>query len=498
METLDDQILGELEPETIDRPLALVAIAALAAGSAELALHSWLVSGEPPGIGIALAVAAIVAGLIRGTVPLHRSPDSATAAAYVAAIGFAALSAIRDSTPLVAINLIASVFLIGLATTMHNPATRRPVFIADFARVVVRSMSNSWFGALLVAARDLPECELPSTERLRRMVLGALMALPLLIVFGVLFMSADAVFNEAVGDVFRFQLPSGVVSAIAIAAMLGWLILGLLRGIVVTPSANPDRSHRSFVGSIEASTTMWLLNGLFAVFVSFQVFEAIVSYQAADVSYAHQARSGFFQLVWVAAIVVVVVLVLDWAVHPQNHSRLHRQELVLIALTGAILVSAVVRMALYVEAYGLTRLRVFTTVFMLWIAFVLVWSTRSVLRGRRHRFAIPVVTGLLAAVLVLNIINPDGLIASYNLEHIPHQAAEVDRTYLYSSLSSDAVPVIVDNLAVFGDPCDQLAVLNRLPAASSSDLRSWNLSRSTAESRVSAVQQELEPSCQSG
>ena len=75
---------------------------------------------------------------------------------------------------------------------------------------------------------------------------------------------------------------------------------------------------------------MWLLNGLFAVFVAFQVFEAIVSYQASDVSYAQQARSGFFQLVWVGAIVVVVVLVLDWLVHQRNHARLHRQQRILV------------------------------------------------------------------------------------------------------------------------------------------------------------------------
>ncbi|MCP3999219.1 MAG: DUF4173 domain-containing protein [bacterium] len=494
MEALDDH----LDPETVDRPLVLIATGLVVGGIAELALHTWIVSGEPAGLGIPLAAAVVVAGLLTGARRLGRSPDPTTTAIYLAAVGFAVLTAVRASTPIVVINLISSLFLIGLATTTHNPAAVRPVFVSGFLRAVNRAVAAASFGGFLIGGRDVRELDLPSAGKLRRIAVGAFMALPLLIVLGALFMSADQVFGDAIRSMLSIRIPDQSAVGFAIAALIAWTTMGLLRGAVVTPAPVPDPSPRHLIGTTETSTTMWLLNGLFALFVAFQVFEAAASYQSQDVSYAHQARNGFFQLVWVAAFVVMVVLILDWLVHKDGHRRLHRQQAVLVALTGAILVSAVVRMGLYVEAYGLTRLRVFTTVFMLWIAFMLVWLTRTVLAGRRDRFARPVVAGLLGAVLLLNVINPDGLIASYNLDHEPRLVAGVDRSYLYSSLSPDAVPAIVDNLDVFGGPCDQLAVLERLPVTSSSDIRSWNLSRTTAARLVSALRDELADKCQPG
>ena len=56
-------------------------------------------------------------------------------------------------------------------------------------------------------------------------------------------------------------------------------------------------------------------------------------------------------------------------------------HLVLVALTLAILVSAVLRMVLYQREYGLTELRFYTSVFMGWLALVLGWlyvRTRSI------------------------------------------------------------------------------------------------------------------------
>ena len=94
--------------------------------------------------------------------------------------------------------------------------------------------------------------------------------------------------------------------------------------------------------------------------------------------------------------------------------------------------------------------------------------------------------GLLAAVLILNIINPYGLIASYNLDHDPRLATGVDRTYLYSSLSSDAVPVIVANISVFGEPCDQLVAPEGFPLLRRVICGAGILARSIAAGQVAA------------
>jgi len=56
-------------------------------------------------------------------------------------------------------------------------------------------------------------------------------------------------------------------------------------------------------------------------------------------------------------------------------------------LTGVVMLSALDHMRLYVDANGLTELRVYTTAFMLWIGFILVWFARTILHNRHARFA---------------------------------------------------------------------------------------------------------------
>ena len=497
MEILDEE--QTIAPETpAARPVVLLGAAGIVAVGAELALHTWMVNGQPPGLGIPLAVAIIVVGLTRGGASLGYPSSRRAVAFYVSAIGFASLTAIRSASPLVAINLLAAIALLLLAFTAHGSSQALPRFLSGFARAAGRFTATISLGGFGFLARDLHEFGPIPTTRLRRVLTGTLMAVPMLILFGSLFISADEVFADAVGRLFSIRIPDNIGVAIGIAAAIGWLELGALRGIV-TPAGLPHQSgDRRSVGATEAATAMWLINSLFLLFVAFQVFEALATYGDPDVSYANQARHGFFQLCWVAAIVIVMVLVLDWAIERTGRPRLHRQQLVLVLLTTAILVSALVRMGLYVDAFGLTRLRVYTTVFMVWIAFLLIWLTRSVLTGRRHRFAQPAIAGLFVMVLALNIINPDAIIASYNLDHRPRLTAGVDEVYLYDALSPDAVPVIISNIDRLADACDQLRVLDRLPTHRSQDLRSWNLARSRADGLVANLRQQLDASCQSG
>ena len=136
----------------------------------------------------------------------------------------------------------------------------------------------------------------------------------------------------------------------------------------------------------------------------------------------------------------------------------------LIALTLVILVSALFRMRLYQQEFGLTELRFYTTAFMVWLGIVLVWLAVTVLRVRepagdnpgRRRFAFGALVASLALVVALDLINPDALIAA----HQPDTAAAgvgqpLDAEYLAWTLSADAVPTSVAGLAAVSDPAVQ-------------------------------------------
>ena len=108
----------------------------------------------------------------------------------------------------------------------------------------------------------------------------------------------------------------------------------------------------------------------------------------------------------------------------------------LVALVGVVMASALQRLWLYQQQFGLTELRIYATGVVLWLAVVFVWLGVTVLRGRRHLFAIGAIVAGFAATLCINVVNPDALIARTNLDR-----PQVDVTYL-GTLSDDALPAL--------------------------------------------------------
>jgi hypothetical protein len=137
-----------------------------------------------------------------------------------------------------------------------------------------------------------------------------------------------------------------------------------------------------------------------------------------------------------------------------------------VLLVFVILVSAYRRMQLYVDAFGLTEQRLYTTAFMFLIAALLAWFCATVLTGRRERFFLGAVISGLVTVIVLHAINPDALIVRTNIA----KNRALDVKYL-ASLSADADPELV---------AAHLSCTNK--PKHPTDWRSWNASRALASS----------------
>jgi hypothetical protein len=181
----------------------------------------------------------------------------------------------------------------------------------------------------------------------------------------------------------------------------------------------------------------------------------------------------------VAALVLPVLLLAHWFLQAENrtHERVFRAlSGAMVALLFVIVASALQRMYLYTQQFGFTELRLYTTIFMLWISVVLVWLVLTVLRGRRERFAFGVLTTGFAAIFLINALNPDALIARINVDRM-EAGKEFDAYYL-THLSADAAPVLVESLPRVSEP-DRRMVEESLHARwdEGRDWRTWNLRR---------------------
>lgn len=399
---------------------------------------------------------------------------------------FAALPAWRDSPWLVALDLFA------VAAALVFGALRTPrVHRAGLADYVV-GLGNA--GAA-VAGRtvtlmqsEIDWRDLPKGDQAGQAVAvgrGLLLAAPILVVFGALFVAADQVFQGFVTD----AVPNGqeVFSHAALIVVFAWIAAGLLREYLVRREPfEADVSPSFTLGRTEIAVVLGSLNLLFLAFVLVQVrylFDgsAIVEGRT-SLTYAEYARHGFFELVTVAALVLPLLLLGDWL----RRRDTRRDDVLfrvlagaLLVLLGVVMISALQRMRLYQREYGLTELRLYTTAFMVWLAVVLAWAAVTVLRSRRDLFAIGALVSGFAAIFALNAINPDALIARTNLDR-----PNLDLTYL-TGLSDDATPALVHALSQL-DPAPRAQLELELAERSGGggDWRTWNWSRHRAEAAV--------------
>jgi hypothetical protein len=238
------------------------------------------------------------------------------------------------------------------------------------------------------------------------------------------------------------------------------------------------------LGSTEIAIVLGALDLLFLAFVLVQVRylfggTALVESQA-HLTYAHYARHGFFELVAVSVLVLPVLLAANALA--RDRKRLVRAfSGVLVALELVVALSALQRLRIYEQQYGLTELRIYTTGVVCWLVCVFLWASVTILRGRVRPFATGAVVAGFVATASLNVLNPDALIARTNLTR-----PQADLVYL-QKLSDDAVPTLVAQASSSPDPRVRSALQAQLSSrrVGSFDWLSWNASRERARHALS-------------
>jgi hypothetical protein len=406
--------------------------------------------------------------------------QSETALAAAVAVGAALIFALRASE---ALHMFA---LLALITAASVPLLRARSFRLGLTPLVAQLLGLAAVGAhaaagvLLLFGRD--GIALP-TGRVHSRVLtaarGALLSVPPLVVFGALFVAADPVFERYVQDATRF-VAEDIVARIGFALVIAWIAAGLLRSLLPqhSPLALPKLPT---VPSGEVTIVLGVVTALFTAFVAVQASwlfngaEALAG--SVGLTAADYARRGFFELVMAAALTLPMLIAADALVRPATPAARRTLRLLsasLLVLVLIVMASALQRMALYTERFGLTESRLYASVFMAWLGVVFAWFLVTTLRGRRTRFAAgPIAAGVLA-VFALAILNPDALIARVNLERARDGAA-VDIKYL-SHLSADAVPELLRHVDAIpsGARCELVRSLLRYHTDEAPDWRAAN------------------------
>lgn len=396
---------------------------------------------------------------------------------------FACIFCIRASGMLLVFDIWA--IITGLMLTLLSINNIGVLQIGSFeiTKAFVRSTLSCGFGGfMLFPLMDLDSANIPVLPLLGRILRGILLAAIPVSIFGMLLINADAVYSHYVVKLFNWDIED-ILTQLSIIAGISWILLGVYwfawSHKVAPYTENTSRMRLSWT---DITAILGMIDFLFLTFVIVQVrylFGGAASVKAViGMTYSQYARQGFFELVWVAAIVTPLLLLLHWLRDTDKRTSTIYTLLsgIQIVLLFVIIASAVVRMLAYTAQYGLTELRVYPLVFMIWLSIVLVWFSVTVLRNKRQYFTIGAVISAFIIGAIVHFINPSNLIAQYNVDR-SLSGKPFDACYA-ADLGSDAVPVLVDSLPKLTQK-DKATIAYRLDHTYSkpnTDWRGWNYS----------------------
>ena len=275
---------------------------------------------------------------------------------------------------------------------------------------------------------------------------GLAIAVPIAVVLAILLASADPIF----ASFFSLNFDFGRLALDVVFVVVGSLFMaGLLRLAAAEPMDRVDGSTWR-LGTTEAVVVLAVLNTIFAAFAIAQAMAAsgtgAETLRSAGITYAGYARSGFFQLLWVAGITLVVLVLFSRVTGFEHRARrltFFALAETAIALTLLIVLVASERLGLYEAAYGFTMLRLYSHVFagLIAVVFLLLAADLAGLFPRRRWFV--GVSAICALVLLvgLNVANPEALVVGLNVDRA-NQTHKIDAQY-FRELSSDATPALL-------------------------------------------------------
>ena len=296
---------------------------------------------------------------------------------------------------------------------------------------------------------------------IKAVVIGLTVTIPLTLAVALLLSEADDnidnMLMKFLNILSRQQLLHEIIIAL-FAVPTGMIIFGMLRAdakqkLYPLPSDiyyTEKASHLKKLDNLGIYAGVTPICVLYLIYIISQTnyfLSAFFRKLPEGMNYARYARSGFFELCMIAVINLAVILfMLTFSKKSGSESTkpLTFFTCMICGFTLFIIATAVAKMLLYVDAYGLTLLRLYTTWFMVLLGIVFI-----TLAIRAFVKKLPTAKILSASFIVMFSIlcfsRPDALIAEYNISR--YEAGTLDEldVEMLCRRSDDAYAVMLDH-----------------------------------------------------
>ncbi|AHF07223.1 DUF4153 domain-containing protein [Desulfitobacterium metallireducens] len=323
--------------------------------------------------------------------------------------------------------------------------------------IFIRPLENCLKPFSLIISNTKRITILEKSTVMLKVLMGLILTIPLLIIIVPLLASADDVFHhfiDQIPNLFQAINLSYFIPQFLIVTVVTCLVFSYIwslfyskpkfgKGISNLEILSPGK----FLDPITVTTLLIVIDALYVFFIAIQfsyLFGSLTDSLPHDFTFAQYARKGFFELVDVTLINLVLLIGNMYFVKASGKkldSVVRILNTILVMSTFIMLLSAHFRMSLYEDAYGFTYLRVLTHAFMGYLFVLFVVSFIKIWRQSIPLFKSFVVISIVAYTL-LNYISVDKIIVKENITRYT-EGKPIDVYYL-TTLSYDAIPPLVE------------------------------------------------------
>ena len=416
-------------------------------------LLSILFWEKETGISVLLFVSSFIIGLIY---LMYKHKKVENKKALIFAIPIILLSAtyfMYHNTLFQTINVLVIVLLMMI---MCIYATRMHVKIQEFLIKTIELLAGSFesisdvIDSLKNKFKKKEDIENEKSAKLKQGVKSFIYAIPVILVVFILLMSADSVFAnifEGILGEFQkiFMAENFVIFCLRLCIIIIFFFIfsgffvNLLKKDTMFNSESEEKITEIHVEKMTINMILTILNIFYLIFSIIQFTSLFSNMNTNDLDYATYARQGFFQLMMISFINIVMIILAK--VNKGDTSNYTKGMSILTLLfTIVILLSAFFRMNLYEKAYGYTYLRLFVY-YILATEFILILPIGLWILDKKIdilKWTIGIVTLM---YLILNFSNIESTIAKRNVDRYfeNQEENEIDLEYLFQHTGTDAI-----------------------------------------------------------
>ncbi len=276
--------------------------------------------------------------------------------------------------------------------------------------------------------------------------IGVIVAVPFLFIIIPLLSSSDIAFESVINKIF--ENTALIFIALIIDLVLTPVFFSLIFYLKKSPLLEKENAKK-YKGKLAVSGINAFLISISFVYLFYlftqlaYIVDAFKFVLPDDYTAAEFARSGFFQM---AVIVFINFVILGCtAINvKRNDFKLPKSTKAILLFISAFTIfyisTAIFKMMKYISIYGLTRLRVLTSIFMIMLALIFFIIILKLIFNK-IKYIKPIIIVCTLTLLSVSMVNINTVIADYNYKNFKAGKIQIDVSQI-DSLGVSGIPVL--------------------------------------------------------